>query len=112
MNERADRQWREAGHKGASPDRAIIDLMLAHVPKDKVEGAYNRAAYMPGGEGSHASGRRSSRRASPRPRPIWASLSAGLIPRLRGGVVRSEAFYHDDGGHEFGGPRWSHLGGK
>ncbi|SKB26812.1 tyrosine-type recombinase/integrase [Sphingopyxis flava] len=27
-------------------DRAIIDLMLAHVPKDKVEGAYNRAAYM------------------------------------------------------------------
>jgi integrase len=47
MNERADREWREAGHKGASPDRAIIDLMLAHVPKDKVEGAYNRAAYMP-----------------------------------------------------------------
>src|SRR3546814_5439963 len=27
-------------------DRSIIDLMLAHVPKDKVEGAYNRAAYM------------------------------------------------------------------
>lgn len=27
-------------------DRAVIDLMLAHVPKDKVEGAYNRAAYM------------------------------------------------------------------
>ena len=24
-------------------DRAVIDLMLAHVPKDKVEGAYNRA---------------------------------------------------------------------
>jgi len=24
-------------------DRALIDLMLAHVPKDKVEGAYNRA---------------------------------------------------------------------
>lgn len=47
MNERADRRWREAGHKGASPDRAIIDLMLAHVPKDKVEGAYNRAPYMP-----------------------------------------------------------------
>lgn len=46
MNERVERQWREAGHKGASPDRAIIDLMLAHVPKDKVEGAYNRAAYM------------------------------------------------------------------
>jgi len=43
----ADREWREAGHKGASPDRAIIDLMLAHVPTHKVEGAYNRAAYMP-----------------------------------------------------------------
>ena len=28
-------------------DRAVIDLMLAHVPKDKVEGAYNRAAYLP-----------------------------------------------------------------
>ncbi|WBO22287.1 tyrosine-type recombinase/integrase [Sphingomonas abietis] len=30
-------------HEG---DRAVIDLMLAHVPKDKVEGAYNRAGYM------------------------------------------------------------------
>lgn len=47
MNERADRLWREAGHKDASPDRAIIDLMLAHIPANKVEGAYNRAAYMP-----------------------------------------------------------------
>lgn len=28
-------------------DRAIIDLMLAHVPKDKVEAAYNRADFMP-----------------------------------------------------------------
>ncbi len=28
-------------------DRAVIDLMLAHVPKNKVEGAYNRAAYLP-----------------------------------------------------------------
>jgi integrase len=27
-------------------DRAIIDLMLAHVPENKVEGAYNRAAYL------------------------------------------------------------------
>src|SRR3546814_11532068 len=27
-------------------DRSIIDLMLAHVPKDKVEGAYNHAASM------------------------------------------------------------------
>lgn len=38
MNERPDRQ---------EGDRAVIDLMLAHVPKDKVEGAYNRAGYMP-----------------------------------------------------------------
>ena len=27
-------------------DRAVIDLMLAHVPDNKVEGAYNRAAYL------------------------------------------------------------------
>ncbi len=27
-------------------DRAVIDLMLAHQPKEKVEAAYNRAAYM------------------------------------------------------------------
>lgn len=39
MNERAER----AGTPG---DRAVIDLMLAHVPTNKVEGAYNRAAYM------------------------------------------------------------------
>lgn len=38
MNERPDR---------LDGDRAVIDLMLAHIPKDKVEGAYNRAAYMP-----------------------------------------------------------------
>jgi integrase len=40
MNERAERE-------GKDSDRKIIDLMLAHVPKEKVEGAYNRAAYMP-----------------------------------------------------------------
>jgi integrase len=40
MNEWAERH-------GDPHDRRIIDLMLAHVPKDKVEGAYNRAAYMP-----------------------------------------------------------------
>jgi integrase len=39
MNERAER----AGRAG---DRAIIDLMLAHIPANRVEGAYNRAAYM------------------------------------------------------------------
>jgi integrase len=40
MNEWAERH-------GDPHDRKVIDLMLAHVPKDKVEGAYNRAAYMP-----------------------------------------------------------------
>lgn len=40
MNEWAERD-------GKPGDRAIIDLMLVHVPKEKVEGAYNRAAYMP-----------------------------------------------------------------
>ena len=40
MNEWAERD-------GEPHDRKVIDLMLAHVPKDKVEGAYNRAAYMP-----------------------------------------------------------------
>lgn len=40
MNERLKEQ-------GKGDDRAVVDLMLAHVPKDKVEGAYNRAAYMP-----------------------------------------------------------------
>ena len=39
MNEWAERQ-------GKDHDRQVIDLMLAHVPKEKVEGAYNRAAYM------------------------------------------------------------------
>lgn len=46
MNERCERAWRESGHTGISPDRAIIDLMLAHLPENKVEGAYNRASYM------------------------------------------------------------------
>lgn len=27
-------------------DRAIIDLMLAHIPANKVKAAYNRAQYM------------------------------------------------------------------
>lgn len=40
MNEWAERESKEH-------DRKIIDLMLAHVPTGKVEGAYNRAAYMP-----------------------------------------------------------------
>jgi integrase len=39
MNERAERC-------GRASDRAVIDLMLGHVPANKVEGAYNRAAYM------------------------------------------------------------------
>jgi integrase len=39
MNEKAERA-------GRSSDRAVIDLMLAHIPTNKVEGAYNRAPYM------------------------------------------------------------------
>lgn len=39
MNEWAERE-------GKDHDRSVIDLMLAHVPKDKVERAYNRAAYL------------------------------------------------------------------
>lgn len=38
-------EWAE--RHGDPHDRKVIDLMLAHVPKDKIEGAYNRAAYMP-----------------------------------------------------------------
>ena len=40
MNERLKEQ-------GRGDDRAVVDLMLAHVPSNKVEGAYNRAAYLP-----------------------------------------------------------------
>jgi integrase len=40
MNEWAERE-------GKDHDRQVIDLMLAHVPTGKVEGIYNRAAYMP-----------------------------------------------------------------
>jgi integrase len=39
MNEWAERDGKEH-------DRKVIDLMLAHVPPEKVEGAYNRAAYL------------------------------------------------------------------
>jgi integrase len=39
MNEWAERHGRDH-------DRKVIDLMLAHVPKERVESAYNRAAYM------------------------------------------------------------------
>ena len=38
-------EWVE--REGKDHDRKVIDLMLAHVPKEKVESAYNRAAYMP-----------------------------------------------------------------
>ena len=40
MNERAQRA-------GNGTDRAVIDLMLAHVPDNEVEAAYNRAQFMP-----------------------------------------------------------------
>ena len=38
-------EW--AKHEGRADDRAVIDLMLAHVPENKVEAAYNRAEFMP-----------------------------------------------------------------
>jgi integrase len=38
-------EWAEPN--GKEHDRKVIDLMLGHVPREKVEGAYNRAAYMP-----------------------------------------------------------------
>ena len=40
MNEWAEREGKEH-------DRKVIDLMLAHVPPETVEGACNLAAYMP-----------------------------------------------------------------
>ncbi len=40
MNERAKLA-------GIADDRAVIDLMLAHVPENEVEAAYNRAEFMP-----------------------------------------------------------------
>ena len=38
-------EWVE--RHGKTHDRKVIDLMLAHVPKEYTEAAYNRAAYMP-----------------------------------------------------------------
>lgn len=47
MNEKAEREARESGKPAlAELDRKVIDLMLAHVPENRVEGAYNRAAFM------------------------------------------------------------------
>lgn len=37
-------EWRR--REGRPDDREVINLMLAHVVEDKVEGAYNRAAHM------------------------------------------------------------------
>jgi integrase len=37
-------EW--AKRDGRADDREVIDLMLAHIPENKIEGAYNRAAYM------------------------------------------------------------------
>lgn len=37
-------EWRR--EHGRADDREVINLMLAHVAEDKVEGAYNRAAHM------------------------------------------------------------------
>jgi hypothetical protein len=38
-------EWAKA--HGRADDREVIDLMLAHTQSNKVESAYNRAAYMP-----------------------------------------------------------------
>lgn len=38
-------EWRR--EHGRPDDREVINLMLAHVVEDKVEGSYNRAAHMP-----------------------------------------------------------------
>jgi len=47
MNEKAERDARASGQKvHAELDAKVIDLMLAHVQKDRVEAAYNRAAFM------------------------------------------------------------------
>jgi integrase len=47
MNEKAERDARETERPAlAELDRKVIDLMLAHVPENKVEGAYNRASHM------------------------------------------------------------------
>lgn len=37
-------EW--AKSHGRADDREVIDLMLAHIPHNKVEGAYNRASYL------------------------------------------------------------------
>jgi len=66
MNEWAER-------KGKTHDREVIDLMLAHVPKEKVEGAYNRSAYMP------------RRRELAR---VWADLLSAGLPDPRALVER------------------------
>ena len=47
MNEKAERDARAGVQKAhAALDAKVIDLMLAHVPKNRVEAAYNRAAFM------------------------------------------------------------------
>jgi len=47
-NELRGTRWDELEDlNGKEHDRKVIDLMLAHVPKEKIESAYNRAAYLP-----------------------------------------------------------------
>jgi len=38
-------EWAEC--EGKEHDRKVIDLLLAHIPTGKVEGTFNRAAYLP-----------------------------------------------------------------
>jgi integrase len=47
MNEHCEREARKAGQPLlAQLDAKVIDMTLAHVPKEKVEAAYNRATFM------------------------------------------------------------------
>ncbi|WP_157220416.1 tyrosine-type recombinase/integrase [Flavisphingomonas formosensis] len=92
MNEWAEREGKEH-------DRQVIDLMLAHVPTEKVEGAYNRAAYMP----------RRRELAT-----VWAGLLCDGLPepsvltQRPTKVVgdRSRRQYPDQPGDDFRFPRW------
>ena len=69
-------------------DREVIDLMLAHIPKEisSSEGAYNRAAYLPraararAGMGGHAAGGLSPRRIADR---LLAESQCGQHPAPR-----------------------------
>jgi integrase len=92
MNEWAERE-------GKDHDRQVIDLMLAHVPTGKVEGAYNRAAYMP----------RRRELAT-----VWANLLSEGLPDptvltqrpTKALAARSRRLIPDQADEEFRFPKW------